>query len=199
MSVVVSIISTRTGFHVLQIGMDSNSLADFRIQCWVTRYGARLVDCVQAMSLNFISFMGGDIWVHNDDTAGTRCNLFGEKRDCIVGVVTNENPLEIKLLNSIGVHSDQTWEITSITIPPTLNHPQGMASAIPKEQFKRRGGIWRAKFLRNLKSALDSVTLLDAIQGEQLSGAEAYIVLKNTSTNQVKLFEISVEMTTSRV
>ena len=199
MAIQVDLISTRTGFHVLQIGVDSDSLCDFRIMCWITKYGARLIDVAQAMSLNFITFMGGDVWIHNDDTLGTRCNLFGEKRDCIVGVVTNEEPLKIKMLDSIGVHSDSTWEVVSITIPPTLNYPAGMSSAIPTAQFKRREGIWRAKFLRNLKSASDSVRILDAIQGEQLSGQEAYMVLKNTSNNQVKLFEITVEMTTSRI
>jgi hypothetical protein len=198
MAVVVDILSTRTGFHVLEIGVDSNSLCDFRIQCWITRYGARMIDIAQAMSLNFITFMGGDLWIHNDDTTA-RCNLFEEKRDCIVGVVTNESPMQIKLLDSVGIHSDNVWEIVSVTIPPTLNYPSGMSSAIPTAQFKKRDGVYRAKFLRNLKSASDSVSILDAIQGEQLRCAEAYLVLKNTSNDQVKLFEVTVEMTTSRV
>jgi hypothetical protein len=198
MSVVVDIISTRTGYHVLEIGVDADSLCDFQIQCWITKYGARLVDVVQAMSLNFISFLGGDLWVHNDDTQD-RCNLFGEKRDCIVGVVANEQPMIVKVFDSMDVHSDSTWEVTSITIPPTLNYPTGMSSQIPAELFKKRSGVWRAKFLRNLKSASDTVNVLDAIQGEMLRGTEAYIVLKNTSNEQVKLFKVTVNETSARL
>jgi len=198
MSVIVDIVATRTDWHVLQIGLDASDLADFKIQCWITRYGARLIDLAQAMGLNFITFMGGDLWIHNDDTQD-RCNLFGEKRDCIVGVVANEQPMTVKVFDSMDVHSDHQWEVTSITIPPTLNYPSGMTSAIPTAQFKKRGGLWRAKFLRNLKSASDTASVLDAIHGETLRGQEAYIVLKNTSNDQVKLFKLTVNETTSRL
>ncbi len=178
--------------------MNSDELADFRIMCWITKYGARMIDVAASMSLNFISFMGGDLWVHNDDTQD-RCNLFGEKRDCIVGVVANEQPMTVKVFDSMDVHSDSVWEVTSITIPPTLNYPSGMESKIPTELFKRRSGLWRAKFLRNLKSTSDTASVLEAIQGETLRGQEAYIVLKNTSNEQVKLFKITVNETSARI
>ena len=198
MAIQVDIVSTRQGMHALLIGMDSNELADFQIMVWLTKFHPRPVDVTQAMGLNWISFMGGDLWIHNDENQD-RCNLFGEKRDCVVGVITNESPMQIKVLDSMGVHSDSTWEITSITLPATINHPDGMSSKIPSEQFKRRGGIWRAKFLRNMKSTSDTASVLEAIQGEPLRGAEAHIVMKNTSNSQVKLFEVTIEMTTSRV
>ena len=113
----IEIIALESGMHYLVFGFNAEEIADFSIQIWITKYGARMVDFVQAMGLNFITFMGGDLRIHNDEDQD-RCNLFGEKRDCIVGVVTNENPTEIKLLDSIGIHSNGTWEIVSITIPP---------------------------------------------------------------------------------
>ena len=198
MAVQVDIVSTRNGMHVLEIGMDSNELADFQIQVWLTKFHPKPIDLTQPMGLNWISFMGGDLWIHNDENQD-RCNLFGEKRDCVVGVITNESPMQIKVLDSMGVHSDSTWEITSVTLPATINHPDGMESRIPSEQFKRRGGIWKARFLRNMKSTSDTASVLEAIQGEALRGPEAYIVMKNTSNSQVKLFEVTIEMTTSRV
>ena len=157
-----------------------------------------MVDWVQAMGLNFVSFMGGDLWIHNDEDQD-RCNLFGEKRDCIVGVVTNESPTEIKLLDSMGVHSDSTWEVTAITIPPSLNYPSGMESKIPTALFKKRDSVWKARFLRNMKSTSDTASTIDAINGEPLKGYEAYMTLKNTSNSQVKLFKIEVNSTLSRV
>jgi len=193
----ITLISTRFGWHHLLIGLDADSLSGFGIQLWITRYGERLVDFVQAMGLNFCSFLGGDLWLHNDTTVD-RCNLFGEKRDCIVGIVTNEQPMMIKILDSLGVWSNSRWEVVSVTIPPTLNHPDGMESKIPLAQFKRRQGVWRAKFLRNMKSTSDTSSILEAIRGEQLTGQEAYMVLKNTSNEQVKLFKVQVNTSTAR-
>jgi len=194
----VDIISLSDGKKYLLFGFNAEELANFSIQIWITKYGARMIDWVQAMGLNFISFMGGDLWIHNDEDQD-RCNLFGEKRDCIVGVVTNENPTEIKLLDSIGVHSNSTWEITSITLPATINYPDGMESKLPANLFKKREGVWKARFLRNMKSTSETASVIDALNGEPLRGYEAYCVLKNTSNSQVKLFKVDVNSTLSRV
>ncbi len=198
MAVIVDIVSTREGWHVVQVGMNADEISDFRIQCWITKYGHRMIDVMQPMGLNFITFLRGDLWIHNDETQD-RCNLFGEKRDCIVQVVANEDPMTIKVLDSMDVHSNSTWEITSVTVAPSINHPDGMSSKIPSEQFKRRSGVWRAKFLRNMKSTSEVASVREALQGEPLRGSEALLTLKNTSNSQVKLFKISVNMTSSRI
>jgi hypothetical protein len=150
------------------------------------------------MGLNFITFLGGDIWIHNDESVD-RCNLFDEKRDCIVGVVSNEQPLKIKLYDSLGVWSNDEWEVTSITIPATMNYPDGMSSRIPTAHFKKRSGVWRAKFLRNLKSSSGTESVLDAVSGEALRGQVAYMTLKNTSNDQVSLFKVEVDCSEARV
>ena len=198
MAVQIDVVSTKTGYHKLLIGLNADELCKFSIQCWITKYGVRMVDWVQAMGLNFISFMGGDILIHNDDSQD-RCNLFGEKRDCVVGVVSNEEQSTIKIWDSLGIQSDSQWEIDSITIPPSLNYPDGMYSKIPTSHFKRRSGVWQANFLRNLKSASGSVSVLDAVKGEPLRGSEMYLTMRNTSNDQVKLFKLEFNMTKSRV
>jgi hypothetical protein len=194
----IDIISTSTGTHYLLFGMDSDELAGFSIMLWITKYGERMVDWIQAMGLNFISFLGSDLWVHNDEDQD-RCNLFGEKRDCIVGVVANEEPTKVKLFDSVGVHSDDIWEITEIVIPATSNYPHGMYSKIPKERFKKRDGLWRAEFLRNMKTGSDTISVINALSGEPLRGYECYMLLKNTSNNQVRLFKVDVNATASKV
>jgi len=191
------LVATKTGSHYLLLGLDNSELCGFRLQMWITHYNPRAVDWAQKMGLNFCSFLGGDVWVHNDETAD-RCNLFGEKRDCIIGVVSNEQPLTIKLYDSLGVHSDDSWEVTSITIPATSNYPDGMSSRIPLEQFKKRKGVWEAKFLRNMKSTDSTSRVLDALRGEPLKGYELYMTLKNTNTEQVKLFKVTTNMTVAR-
>ena len=119
-----------------------------------------------------------------------------------MGIVTNEEPTKVKVLDSLGIHSDGQWEITEITIPPSLNYPVGMYSKIPKEQFKKRDGVWKARFMRNMKTTTDTASVLDALTGEPLRGYEAYMVLKNVNNptgEQVKLFKVDVNSSSSRV
>ena len=197
MSRLIEIVSTTDGRHEVYFGMDNSETASFYLMMWITHYGPRAVDMVQALSLGFCSFMGGNIWVHNSNTAD-RCNLFGEQRDCKVGVVANEQPNIVKLLDSIGIHTDGEWEVESITIPKTLNNPSGMYSKIPTARFKRREGILQAEFLRNMKTSSGKESVIEAIKGETLRGYAAYLILKNTSTEQVKLFKVDINMNKSR-
>jgi hypothetical protein len=194
----ILLVSTSDGVHRIEMGLDNAVTSSFSIQMWITKYGVRMIDFVQAMSLNFISFMGGDLWVHNDDTVG-RCNLFGEKRDCVIGVVSNQDPLKVKLYDSLGVHSTGEWEITEITIPASLNYPDGMYSKLPKERFKKRNGIFQAEFLRNMKTSSGTISIVDALNGEPLRGNNIYFLMKNTDNEQVKLFKIEVNATISKV
>jgi hypothetical protein len=193
----IDLIASKSGVHYLLFGLNQNELATFSIKLWITHYGERAVDWVQALSLGFVSFMGGDIYKHNS-TEVPRNYLFGEQKYSEVGIVANQDANVIKLLDSIGIHSDEQWEVKSITIPKTLNQPDGMYSRLPKEQFKKREGIWSAAFLRNMKSTSAAESVIDAIRGESLRGYSAYLVLKNTSTTECKLFKININMTASR-
>jgi hypothetical protein len=197
MSRQVDTVSSSTGMHYILIGYNQNELASFSLMMWITHYGQRAIDWVQALSQGFCTFMGGDIYEHNDPNV-PRATLFGERKDVKVGIVANQDANVIKLLDSIGIHSDENWEIESITIPKTLNQPHGMYSRLPKGRFVKREGVWRAAFLRNMKSTSDTISTIQAISGESLRGNSAYLVLKNTSTTEVKLFKIDINMTSSR-
>lgn len=199
MSRQIDLISSSEGIHYLSFGMNSNETSSFAIMIWITKYGIRMVDWMQSMGMGFITFMGGDLYVHNSDNVN-RCNLYGEKRDCIVGVVSNEQPGKIKLYDSVGVHSDGTWEIYEITIPASLNYPFGMYSKIPSQRFKKRDGVWKAEFLRNMRVAsATEVNPIYALSGEPLRGYEIYMKLRNTSDGQIRLFKIDVSQTLSRI
>ena len=193
----VQIIAESTGRHYLLFGFSANEMSSFSLQMWITHYGQRAVDWVQALSQGFCTFMGGDIWVHNS-TDVPRNNLFGIQRNSKVGIVANEKADIIKFLDSIGINSDGKWEIESITIPKTLNYPNGMYSKIPKERFKKREGIWQSEFLRNMKTSSGTISAIEAIKGEPLKGNSAYLILKNTDTTECKLFKININMTSSR-
>jgi hypothetical protein len=197
MARIIDLIADSSGTKHLEFGFNANELATFSIRLWITHYGKRAVDWVQSLSLGFVSFQGGDIWVSNDTTV-PRCNLFGEQKTSKVAVVANENSNVIKLLDSIGIHSDSPWEVESVTIQKSLNHPNGMVSKIPKERFKKREGVWRAEFLRNMLTTSGTVSTIEAIRGESLRGYSAVIVLKNSDTTETKLFKVDIAQTSSR-
>lgn len=187
--------------HYLSFGLDNQEISDFSIQLWITKVGKRYVDWMQSTGLGFVTFMGGDLWIHNDDTV-PRCNLFGEQRECEVGIVFNEEPTKVKLLDSLGVHSDGQWEVREVIIPSTLNYPDGMYSKIPVEQFKKRDGVWKARFMRNMKSDSNVISVINAMNGEVLRGYEAYFVLRNVNNplgEQVKLYKVDINATSSRI
>lgn len=198
MARLVEIVSSTTGSHYLLFGLDNDSLSSFSLQLWITKYGVRMCDWVQSMGLNWISFMNSDVWVHNDETV-SRCNLYGEQRDCIIGVVSNKDPLKIKLYDSLELHTDQEWEVMEITIPASLNFPDGMYSKIPKQRFKKRQGTLRAEFLRNMKTKSSTASVINALSGEVLQGHSIYLKMRNTSTSQVRLFKAQVNTTKTRV
>jgi hypothetical protein len=194
---IIELISATQGSHYLLFGYDASDLSSFKMQCWITKYGHRAVDWLQSLSLSFVSFEGGDIWVHNSNDV-PRCSLFGEQKYSEVAVVANEKPNLVKLLDSIGVHSDGKWSVDSVVIPATLNQPNGAYSMIPKERFKKREGIWQSEFLRNAKTTSSTINPIEAINGETLRGSSAVVTLKNTDSNEVKLFKIQFNMTANK-
>lgn len=200
MAIEYQIIASEDGQHYLLFGMDQEDLTSFGVQLWITKYGARIVDWIQAIGMSYITFMGGDLYVHNSDTA-PRANLFGEQKDVKMGIVMNEESGTIKLMDSLGIFSDGEWEVESLTIPATLNRPHGMYSVLPRERFKKDNDVLRAEFLRNMKTNSATATVRDAISGEELKGHEAYLVLKNVNNSageQVKLFKVEINLTKIR-
>ena len=196
----VDLIATSSGAHTVCFGLNNAELSSFEIQMWVTKYGRRAVDWVEVLSLGWISFLRGDLWVQNQpETLVNRVNFFGEAKDMIVGVVANESPNVVKLLDSIGIRTDGTWEVQSVTIPKSLSYPHGMSSRIPSGKFKRREGFLRSEFLRNMKTTSASDSVLELMKGEPLRAEAAYLILKNTSTSEVKLFMIEINMTSSKI
>ena len=198
MAVQIDIVSTSDGIHYLEFGVDSNTTGGWAVMLWITHYGVHIIDWAQSIGMGFITFMGNELWVHNSDDVD-RCNLFGEQKDCVVGIISNEQSNKIKLYDSLHIHSNDEWEVVSVTIPASLNYPSGMESRIPKERFIARDGIWRAEFLRNMYTTSNTESVLDLVRGEPLRGHACYMVLKNTSTEQVKLFKVEVRQTVSRV
>lgn len=192
----IELTSTSDGSHYICFGLDSSISSSFGVQMYIEKFGKQAVDWVERLSLGWVSFLRGDLWIQNSPDVD-RNYFFEEYKDSIVGVVVNEQPDIVKILDSIGIHTDKEWEVTSVIIPESLNYPDGMSSRIPSARFKRREGVLRSEFLRNELSTNGTANVLDLLRGEELRGAVAILTLTNTSTDEVKLFKITVNMTSS--
>lgn len=194
----IELTSTSTGPHSVYFGLDGNISSSFGVQMYVTKYGKQAVDWVERLSLGWVSFLRGDIWIQNSPYAN-RNEFFGEHKDAVVGVVVNEQPDMVKILDSIGIHTNKEWTVTSVTIPESLNYPDGMSSRIPSARFKKREGIFRSEFLRNELSTNGTANVLDLLRGEELRCEAAIIELTNTSTDEVRLYKVEVDLTSSKI
>jgi hypothetical protein len=195
--VTYELIATESDRHYLEFGLDSTKVATFGIRMYITKTGTRMVDWMQGLGIGWISLMGDEIWKHNSDNV-SRCNFFGEQKNMVVGLVFNKDAGVIKILDSMEIHSDGEWVVDSIEIPATLNYPDGMYSKIPQGKFRNREGVLYAEFLRNMKSKSGTISAIQALKGEPLRGDAAYMVLRNTSTDEVSLFKVRINATTSR-
>jgi hypothetical protein len=191
------LVSATDGAHYVDFGLDATEESSFGVRMWLRKTGQRLFDWMQSRGIGFISFMGDEIWKHNSDDVD-RCSFYGEKKDFVVGLVFNEQGGDIKLMDSMGIHSDGTWVVDSIEIPATQNYPNGMYSKIPAGKFVHREGVLQAEFLRNMKTSSITAKPLEALSGEPLRGYAAYMVLRNTSTERVALFRVDINATTGR-
>lgn len=193
----ITLTATTTGIHYIEFGAEAGAAVAMDIRLYIHRTGKRLCDWMQSLGLGYITFLGTELWSHDSDNV-PRCNIYGEQKEFIVGVVFNEAAGEIKLLDSLEIHTDGQWEVESIEIPATLNYPNGMYSRIPQGKFKNREGVLCAEFLRNMKTSSSAISAIQALKGEALRGDSAYMVLKNTSTGKVSLFKVRINATTSR-
>ena len=194
----IELIATSTGPHRAYFGLDSSTSSSYGVQMYLTKHGKQAVDWVERLSLGFVSFLRGDIWIQNSPDAD-RNNFFGEAKDAVVGVVVNEQPDLVKILDSIGIHTNKEWEVTSVAIPPSLNYPDGMSSKIPSARFKKREGVLKSEFLRNELSTNGTANVLDLLRGESLRGEVAILTLTNTSTDEVRLFKVEIDLTSSKI
>lgn len=192
-----SLVANSSGTFYTEIGYGAGMSGTFGLRYYITKTGARMIDWMQGLGIGWISLMGDEIWKHNSDNV-SRCNFFGEQKNMVVGLVFNKDAGVIKILDSMEIHSDGEWVVDSIEIPATLNYPDGMYSKIPQGKFRNREGVLYAEFLRNMKSKSGTISAIQALKGEPLRGDAAYMVLRNTSTDEVSLFKVRINATTSR-
>jgi hypothetical protein len=156
------------------------------------------VDCYMRYKNKFYAFLNGALYLMNDSSAN-RATFFGQKWDAILDCVVNNDPLLVKLFDTIGIHTNGDWTVDEIEVIANQNYTNGMTSEIPSGRFEEREGIQLASFLRNKKTSSSVESTVDLYEGEQLRGRTMYIKMSNTSTSQVRVFAIDVTSTKSDI
>jgi len=133
------------------------------------------------------------LWLHND---GTRMNFYGVQYSQSVKVVTNKDPLKVKAFKSIVVDSNKVWNAGTdgdIIITPNGSMTLGASSKLPEAWFELREGKYYAHFGRNMLSSGATVSNADLIEGDELRGSSMSVNLRNSDTDETKLFSVLID------
>ena len=109
-------------------------------------------------------------------------------------ITSNANANIIKRFNAIHVHSNEPFDITGISIPKNQNYTS-MASKLDEEDFSIEEGIYKAGYLRNMKTRTDTSTLFDLRNGEILRGYTIRNMIEYDTTRSqedIELFKVDV-------
>jgi len=158
---------------------------------WVDAETDLFIDCYARYKNYFYSFLEGELYKMNDPEAD-RATFFTVKYDVIVDVVFNPDPSLSKTLEAIGLHTAGNWTVSEVNIEADTSNTNGMYSEISSTYFNDIEGVQRAPFLRNMKTRSAVNDNWDLHNGDRLRGRTAQIVLKNTSTSEVKLVLVEV-------
>jgi len=158
---------------------------------WVDAETDLFIDCYARYKNYFYSFLEGELYKMNDPDAD-RATFFTVKYDVIVDVVFNPDPSLSKTLEAIGLHTAGNWTVSEVNIEADTSNTNGMYSEISSTYFNDIEGVQRAPFLRNMKTRSAVNDNWDLHNGDRLRGRTAQIVLKNTSTSEVKLVLVEI-------
>jgi len=139
----------------------------------------------------FVSFLAGSLYLHNS-TAVNRTTFMGMKFKAEIDLVFNKNPQDIKIYNSIEIHSNKGWDagnIDSIKIEASEKYPNGMKSRLKKGYFKNIEGVYYADFLRDILSS-GIAKINNLLNGRPLRGKTIRIRLTNDDNDKVILFSV---------
>lgn len=148
-------------------------------------------------SMKLVSFIGEDVYTHNDNT--TRNNFWGDQRSSIIHVVANEAANVKKTYEALAIHSNKPWDVEDIKVAVDPTYEYGMVSKVPESRFVLREGIYRSDYLRNMRTNQATSATLDLVRGEHLRGYYIIHRLVNDDTDEVRLFKVDVLSNVSRI
>jgi hypothetical protein len=163
---------------------------------WISFYSF-IPDYYGCLGSVLTSFKGSDLWLHD---SGTRMNYYGVQYEQMVKIVANKDPLKVKAFKSIVVDSNEVWNAGTngdILISANGSLTRGGSSKLPEGWFNLNEGKYYSNFGRNMLSSDSTESNEDLINGDELRGSSMSINLRNSSTDETKLFGVIIDSTYS--
>ena len=154
-------------------------------------------ECMVRIGIDFLSFRNGQAYLHN--TSGAKRNSFyGEERGSEVWAVFNQNPSNVKVFQALSEESDSVWQVRDIFTQG------GQRSNLTKDDFSVAYGqnytlyskenihyapLWKDENTPNVDNPL--------IEGDSMRDVSILLKLINDSTNEERLFAVSMNYSLS--
>ncbi|MHC4635308.1 MAG: hypothetical protein ACYSYU_08915, partial [Planctomycetota bacterium] len=143
---------------------------------------------------SFLSFVDGELWKHNDDSAD-RNTFYTTAYESGIELVGNENPALIKSFEAVELVGNQVWVADDNTngyvvgIDRSLESTDlfEMLSYLRSADFVEYEGVWRAPFNKDMYTSTGAISTYDLYNGRGLRGHYITLRLKNSSTERVNL------------
>lgn len=150
----------------------------------------------------FFVVENGDLYIM-DDTADRRKYIGSTSREeAFIKVVGNENPLLPKIIDNVGVISNQHtgWSVDTITIPADATTKVDQSSKVFSADWLTREGVTRAPVKRNAYTS-GVYAYKDYWEGEKMRGriVEVEFTLPTQTSGKVEVLGFEIGTTDSNV
>jgi len=148
---------------------------------------------------SFLSFVDGELWKHNDDSAD-RNTFYTTAYPSGIEIIANEHPEIIKTFEALELVGSQVWTADDNSNSYVVGIDRSLESAdmfkmlsyLRLGDFLEYEGVWRAPFNFDLYTTNGTINNYDLHNGRELKGHYISIRLKNSSTERVNLLLVKV-------
>lgn len=131
---------------------------------------------------DIVTFKEGKIYLHNQTSIYN--NYYGVSWPTEVHVVTNENPSNVKVWESVSLESTEAWEMNQAVTP----HNQETSIALT--DFENKENI----FYAHMRNDINTPNVVDPIiNGDVMRDVTMLAKFRNASQNFVKIFAINFQ------
>ena len=154
---------------------------------WCTFY-SYVPDYMVANNARLLTFNAGRLYKHNDNSIYN--NFYGDQFTSKVRLISNISPSDIKVYNSFFTESNKPWSV------PTIKNQFGQESSLIVEDFSDEEGVYKSNFLKDSNTPNVDLPL---IEGDDLRCHSMDIEMENADTEEVKLFSVGINVTSSQL
>jgi hypothetical protein len=159
-----------------------------KINKWITFYSYK-PEMYSSLDINMLTFLDGKLWLHNENPIYN--NFYGVQYPSQVEILFADKPQQVKVYRSVGVESYHAWGV------PYAKTPNGMETVVSPLRFVRREDSFFAPMMRD-KNTVGFTDEFEAIlNGREMRDRTIKVLLENTETELVTLFNASMISTLS--